>query len=627
MAFDNSILGRWLGRSTPRGNSWVTVLTSAVLVVLLVSIVATVYHNTRFEKEVSEKAGVQSARDLGSILARTTEALMTAGELSTLRGLISEEAIEHNLGSCRVILSNGEILADADPSRITALTLPASWTGSDQEFSEICEGGRTAVFAFPLWVPGRGTAALEMTTRIDDRSPGIEPQASQMAIACLALATLLLVHRQARSRLQAIEAVQEALLAMREGPSDVQALELDPRLGKEAQAWNRLLSDRKGEQAQKALDQVSKSIHEKSDVGGDLVAACDALSVGILLVGETRRIEYANGATAALLQIPVPQLIHAQVADRIEHAEVMEAIQATFDRPHANRTMLDVEIKSSAGTTVLQFTLRPFLVEDRRLVMITIEDITQSRLAEAARHSFLAQATHELRTPLTSIQLYAENALEQGRGLSKSVAESLNVINEEARRLEQIVAQVLSISEIEAGSSRLRRDDVHLDALFAQLQGEHRAPAEDKQLRLTFELPPKLPIVKADRDKVAMALHNLLGNALKYTPAGGSVTVTVGIDGGALHVDVTDTGIGISPLDQARIFEKFCRANDRRVAEITGSGLGLAIAREVIRLHGGDIQVRSELDRGSTFTLTLPITEETADHGSGSPTGRCSPRG
>jgi signal transduction histidine kinase len=259
--------------------------------------------------------------------------------------------------------------------------------------------------------------------------------------------------------------------------------------------------------------------------------------------------------------------------------------------------------------------------------MITIEDITQSRLAEASRHSFLAQATHELRTPLTSIQLYAENALGQGRGLSKPIAESLNVINEEARRLEQIVAQVLSISEMEAGSYKLRRDDVHLDVLFAHLKAEHKAPAAEKQIRLTFELPPKLPIVKADRDKVAMAVHNLVGNALKYTPAGGAVTVTVGIDAGALHVDVTDTGIGIAPSDQARIFEKFARANDRRVAEITGSGLGLAIAREVIRLHGGDIQVRSELDQGSTFTLTLPIIEETADHGSGSPTGRRSPRG
>jgi signal transduction histidine kinase len=302
----------------------------------------------------------------------------------------------------------------------------------------------------------------------------------------------------------------------------------------------------------------------------------------------------------------------------------VEAIKAAFDSPQKSRSrvLLEVEVATSAGTTVLQFTVRPFQVEDQRLVVVTIEDITQARLADASRRSFLAQAAHELRTPLTSIQLYAEGALGQGADVSKGIAESLNVINEEARRLAQIVSQVLSIAEIEAGSLRLRRDDLRLDALFTQLKSEHKGPAAEKKIRLVFDLPPKLPVVKADRDKVAMALHNLMGNALKYTPEGGSVTVTATLDAGVLRVDVTDTGIGISPEDQGRIFQKFCRANDPRVAEITGSGLGLAIAREVVRLHGGDIQVQSELDHGSTFTLTLPIVEEVTDHGSRSPTGR-----
>ncbi|MBP8304779.1 MAG: PAS domain-containing protein [Phycisphaerae bacterium] len=622
MASDNLSLRRWLGTGSLRGNSWVTVLTCAVLVVLLASTIAMVYQNTRFAREVQEKAGIESARGLGGILASSAEALMAAGELSTLRGLIGQEAIRHRLESCRVVLPSGEVLADAEPSRITLLTLPQSWAGPDREFSQTYEGGRTVAFAFPLRVPGRGTATLEMVAPVHSPSSGIEPQASQMAIACLALATLLLVHRQARSRFQAIGAIQEALMAVREGQPDVRALELDPRLGPEAQVWNRLLGDRQGQQAQKALEQVSKSIHEKSHSGSDLIAACEVLSGGVLLVGENRRIEYANGAAAALLQIPVPQLVHAPV-ENIPHPAVVEAIGAALERSRAGRTV-DVEVQTPAGTAVLRFTLRPFQVEDRRQAVVTIEDITQSRVAEAARNSFLAQATHELRTPLTSIQLYAENALDQGEGVSKTIAESLNVINEEARRLEQIVAQVLSISEIEAGSLRLRRDDVHLDALFAQLQAEHSGPAQDKQIRLTFDLPPKLPVIKADRDKLAMAVHNLLGNALKYTPAGGTVTVQVTLEAGTLYVEVTDTGIGIAPEDQALIFEKFCRARDRRVAEITGSGLGLAIARDIIRMHGGDIQVRSKLDLGSTFTLTLPIAEEAADHESGSPTGRCS---
>jgi two-component system sensor histidine kinase VicK len=129
-------------------------------------------------------------------------------------------------------------------------------------------------------------------------------------------------------------------------------------------------------------------------------------------------------------------------------------------------------------------------------------------------------------------------------------------------------------------------------------------------VQLEFSLPPKLPVIKGDRDKIRLALHNLLGNALKYTAAAGHVKLAAKIDPGRLVVAVTDTGIGMSEEDCQHVFEKFYRAKDPRVAKITGSGLGLAIAREVIRLHGGDITVESELNKGSTFTLVLPMPDE-----------------
>ncbi|MBY0261179.1 MAG: ATP-binding protein, partial [Phycisphaerales bacterium] len=109
-----------------------------------------------------------------------------------------------------------------------------------------------------------------------------------------------------------------------------------------------------------------------------------------------------------------------------------------------------------------------------------------------------------------------------------------------------------------------------------------------------------------DRDKVVMALHNLVGNAVKYTPAGGQVLVRASADAQTLTIDVADNGIGIKEDEQPLVFEKFYRAKDRRIAGVTGTGLGLAIAREVVRLHGGDITLSSAIDKGSTFTMTLP---------------------
>jgi signal transduction histidine kinase len=139
------------------------------------------------------------------------------------------------------------------------------------------------------------------------------------------------------------------------------------------------------------------------------------------------------------------------------------------------------------------------------------------------------------------------------------------------------------------------------------LEQEYRPQARSKQLSLGFQLPPKLPTFQGDRNKLGLALHNLIGNALKYTPPGGSVRVQVDYDDRELVVAVSDTGIGIPEADLPRVFDKFHRADDPRLAEIKGTGLGLALAREVIRLHGGDIDVESTLDQGSTFTLRLPL--------------------
>jgi len=242
--------------------------------------------------------------------------------------------------------------------------------------------------------------------------------------------------------------------------------------------------------------------------------------------------------------------------------------------------------------------------------MVIIEDVTQQRVAQAARSSFLAKAAHELRTPLTNVQLYVENALENLEGDPNATAKCLDVINSESKRLARIVSDVLSVSEMEAGSLRLSRDDVHLDVMLQQLKTDYEPQAKEKQITLEFNLPPKLPVLQADREKISLALHNLLGNAIKYTPQNGEVAVGATLEEGQISIEFTDTGIGISPDDRERIFDRFYRAKDQRVEDSTGSGLGLAIAREVIGLHGGHISVESELDKGSTFTLTLSITEE-----------------
>ncbi len=133
-----------------------------------------------------------------------------------------------------------------------------------------------------------------------------------------------------------------------------------------------------------------------------------------------------------------------------------------------------------------------------------------------------------------------------------------------------------------------------------------RPQIEEKQLTLEVVLPEKMPEPELDKDKIAAVLVNLLGNAVKYTPAGGRVTFRVNITDQQIEISVEDTGVGIAEDELAKVFDKFFRSQDPRVQEQTGTGLGLALAQEVVRLHGGQITVESEINKGSTFSVLLP---------------------
>jgi two-component system phosphate regulon sensor histidine kinase PhoR len=169
---------------------------------------------------------------------------------------------------------------------------------------------------------------------------------------------------------------------------------------------------------------------------------------------------------------------------------------------------------------------------------------------------------------------------------------------------------MLSVAEIEAGAMTLKWDDVRLDALFAGLKADYEAQAKEKKVELAFELPPKLPVIRADRERLAVALHNLLGNAIKYTPSGGMAKLSAKVNGKMVQVDVSDTGLGIEEGEHEKVFDRFYRSKDPRVHKITGTGLGLPLAREIARLHGGDILLQSVLNKGSTFSLTVPAAGE-----------------
>ncbi len=573
--------------------------------------IAVAYSQASHAQRVSRS---QETRLLGTLLAETATQQLQSGDLARLRMTLSELQQTHGLGRISLELGNGDVIADTNPGRTMAESVPEDFgTLPSSQVASIAVDRFGVPDAVVLRVPERGEAILRMESGEQARGPAMAPYVGVFGIVLAGVAVLAIIYRDFRLRLKALGAVGSALRSYAEGERSPEALRVCTDWGVEAEQWNSLVAEH--ETTANADQEQFSGAALDTEVSGnlsELASACDTLWTGLLLVGDDGIIRYANGAAAVLLGSLREDLPGAELQSAVDDAALLDAVIKTASGKGLGRSTYEIARERDDATTYLRIRVGSLANTPSGCALVTIEDVTQKRVADDAMHSFVAQATHELRTPLTNIRLYIEEAIESGEDDPALRDKALNIINQESQRLERIVGDMLSVSEIEAGSIRLNHTDVRTEKLLEDLKNDYEASAEDKQITLVFDLPPKLPVFSGDRDKVAIAMHNLLGNAIKYTPEKGEVTVKAEETGGMLRIDFIDSGIGIDPSEHERVFEKFYRACDKRIDSITGSGLGLALAREIVRLHGGDITVDSQVGKGSTFTLTLPAAMRAA---------------
>ena len=238
----------------------------------------------------------------------------------------------------------------------------------------------------------------------------------------------------------------------------------------------------------------------------------------------------------------------------------------------------------------------------------------QSRqLAEASRHKslFLANMSHELRTPLNAVLGYTELIQDNIYGETpEKMRKVLDRIQQNGKHLLNLINDVLDLSKIEAGQLSLTLMQYSLSDVARNVATAVESLAKEKKLTLDIQTQPDLPTGIADERRVTQVLLNLVGNAIKFTDAGG-VTVRASVSGESFTVAVEDTGPGISPDDQTRIFGEFQQANSSATKEKGGTGLGLSIARRIVEMHGGKVWVESTLGEGSTFFFTIPVNTKT----------------
>ena len=385
-----------------------------------------------------------------------------------------------------------------------------------------------------------------------------------------------------------------------------------PVIGKDriTQGWNELLAEVKKSSINQLPQRSSAALDQEVIT---LARAMRGLPTAWVITDKGGRVKYMSGAAYALFGInddvnivgrDLPEMLGLRESDD-------ETAAPTLDRLLSDLRMVRERRKIVVETRELHLRIQRSILAGRsgdgQGMAWVLADVTQQNLATQARDQFLMTATHELRTPLNNLQAYAE-ALQEEEDLEvERQKEFCNVIVSESHRLGRLVDQLLTVGQMEAGSMIAARNELEILPLVDYASDQMRATADKKSQKLITDFAQKLPTVFGDREKLQAALVNLVGNAVKYTPEGGEIIVRCFVDGNWVRVDVQDNGPGIASEEHAKVFEKFYRGSNASESEQRGNGLGLAFTREVIRMHGGDVELESELGEGSRFTMRLPI--------------------
>lgn len=367
----------------------------------------------------------------------------------------------------------------------------------------------------------------------------------------------------------------------------------------------------RGESAVALIDQLEAKLSQSLD---DVAEShwkwlFDSYPDGLCLTSLGGQITHANAAFRAILNVPEGE--HEQPIDALCEARYPNGADEVRSRLSRGMNAFTVELARSdrPDDGILRVNCSPLRDErDHTEGLIwSLRDVTQQKLADEMRNQFVFTATHELRTPLSNLNAYAEMLTTEDDIEPAKQRDFCNVIRGEASRLARLVEELLNISQMEGGGLAIEQRDIDLQRMLAEACDAIESEVERKRQTFEFVPPPKFPKLRGDREKLSSALVNLLGNASKYTPEEGQIRFEVELDDNSIQFHVEDTGHGISEDEVQQVFEKFFRSDDERVRGETGNGLGLAYTHEVVRLHGGTVEVQSELNRGSRFTLTLPL--------------------
>jgi two-component system phosphate regulon sensor histidine kinase PhoR len=358
----------------------------------------------------------------------------------------------------------------------------------------------------------------------------------------------------------------------------------------------------------RSLNRMADQLEERLTMLGrdrhQLRTMLDGMVEGVLLLDATGRIVLANPAFTGMFDAlePVEGRRPLEVARVPVLQELIDAALATT-APLSRDIDLGVERPRAINASLAAVREADHLVG----AVAVFHDVTEIRRLEQVRRDFVANVSHELRTPLTAIKGYAETLLGGALEDPPRAAEFVEVIARHAERLRALIEDLLDLAAIEQGEAPIALGSVSVREVATQAESMLRPAALNKRQDLRVLAPADLPDVLADRDRLAQVLINLLDNAVKFTPAEGRIDIGAALEGKRIVITVRDTGVGIPPGEQERIFERFYRVDRSRDRREGGTGLGLAIAKHLTQAMGGTIEVESAPGAGTQFRISLAV--------------------
>jgi len=553
-------------------------------------------------------------------LASLPDPSLPGGQNSPYERAMGEFAAHVPVRSVRLL--NGErVLASIDPSDFDGV--PASTRSlaipSEMEVTPLrrSDGGAPDLFLRAAVHSSTISDPLLLEVVLIGEPPAsisFASHAGAFSVLLVVLGAFFVVYRCLREQLRGVARIADRLYAHRDRIRDeLTSLRIADSNGLDGvtTAWNELvnLTQHLLETVQRTEANQELSRVLQNSGGGALAEALHAVPDGIIHIRDESRVDYANATACRLLGWNT----HGSSDRTLDGADGSNASQQILslirgslgpDGKYEPCTEV-VETEEEKGEPANSY--RVWVVPLTRghhsgECVILIRDVSQQMRAERAREEFVTQVTHELRTPLTNIRAYAETLSSGMFEDPKVITECYNVITKETRRLSRLIEDILSVSQLEVGSIHLAVDNVDLRALLTDGVRDVRGVAEEKSIDLQLVLPAKLETIRGDRDKLAVVINNLLGNAIKYTPRDGTVIVGCQMSGQEAMITVKDNGIGIEGQYLQKVFGLFEKLNP--ISE--GTGIGLALINRIIEVHGGRIWVESEgLGKGSTFCFTI----------------------